>query len=66
MLSLGLVIGTTICLLSSSATIHLADHAFRQGEETRFRLWWSATIALGIVFLAGTAYEWRELIGARI
>jgi cytochrome c oxidase subunit 3 len=61
-LSLRLVIGTTICLLSSSLTIHLAERALRQGGETAFRLWWSATIALGVVFLAGTAYEWRDLI----
>ena len=61
-LSLGLVIGTTICLLSSSATIHLAERALRQGGEAGFRLWWTATIVLGIVFLAGTAYEWRDLI----
>lgn len=62
-LSLGLVIGTTICLLSSSATIHLAERSLRQGGEAGFRLWWTVTIVLGIVFLAGTAYEWRELIG---
>jgi cytochrome c oxidase subunit 3 len=61
-LSLGLVIGTTICLLSSSATIHFADRALRQGGEAGFRLWWTVTIVLGITFLAGTAYEWRELI----
>lgn len=61
-LSLRLVIGTTICLLSSSATIHLAERALRQGGEIGFRLWWTATITLGIVFLAGTAYEWSDLI----
>ena len=27
-----------------------------------FRLWWAATILLGIVFLPGTAYEWHDLI----
>lgn len=62
MLSLQLVIGTTICLLSSSATIHLAERSLRQGGETGFRLWWTATIVLGLVFLVGTAYEWRDLI----
>lgn len=61
-LSLGLVAVTTICLLSSSATIHFAERALRQGGEAAFRLWWTATIVLGVVFLAGTAYEWRELI----
>jgi cytochrome c oxidase subunit 3/cytochrome o ubiquinol oxidase subunit 3 len=65
-LSLGLVIGTTICLLSSSATIHLAERALRQGDEAGFRLWWMTTIVLGIVFLAGTAYEWRELIAKEL
>jgi cytochrome c oxidase subunit 3 len=61
-LSLGIVVGTTICLLSSSATIHFAERALRRGGETGFRLWWMATIALGIAFLAGTAYEWSDLI----
>jgi cytochrome c oxidase subunit 3 len=62
-LSLGLVACTTICLLSSSVTIHLAERALSQGGESAFRLWWTVTIGLGVVFLAGTAYEWRELIG---
>jgi cytochrome c oxidase subunit 3/cytochrome o ubiquinol oxidase subunit 3 len=61
-LALPLVIGTTLCLLSSSVTIHLAEKALRLGKPITFRRWWSATIVLGITFLAGTAYEWRELI----
>jgi cytochrome c oxidase subunit III len=61
-LSLPLVIGTTICLLSSSVTVHLADRSLRSGSRSAFLRWWSATILLGIVFLAGTAYEWRGLI----
>jgi cytochrome c oxidase subunit 3 len=61
-LSLQLVLGTTICLLSSSATIHFAERALRRGGEGGFRLWWTATILLGVAFLAGTAYEWRDLI----
>jgi cytochrome c oxidase subunit 3/cytochrome o ubiquinol oxidase subunit 3 len=61
-LSLPLVLGTTVCLLSSSATIHLAERALRRGAQAGFCLWWLATVALGVVFLLGTAYEWRELI----
>jgi cytochrome c oxidase subunit III len=61
-LSLPLVIGTTICLLSSSVTIHRADRLSRSGAKSAFVLWWSASILLGIVFLAGTGYEWSELI----
>jgi cytochrome c oxidase subunit 3/cytochrome o ubiquinol oxidase subunit 3 len=61
-LSLPLVIGTTICLISSSLVIHLAEAALRQGNQSKFCLLWGATIALGIAFLCGTAYEWRDLI----
>jgi cytochrome c oxidase subunit 3/cytochrome o ubiquinol oxidase subunit 3 len=58
-LSLPLALATTICLLSSSVTIHLACEKV---GSTAFALWWSLTIALGIVFLVGTGYEWHELI----
>lgn len=61
-LSLPLVIGTTICLLSSSVTIHFAERALRHGTHARFCGLWTITIVLGAIFLAGTAYEWRELI----
>jgi len=61
-LSLQLAIGTTACLLLSSATIHLAAHALRS-DRTAFLQMWSITILLGTAFLGGTAYEWSELIG---
>jgi cytochrome c oxidase subunit 3/cytochrome o ubiquinol oxidase subunit 3 len=61
-LSLPLVIGTTLCLLASSATIHRAERLLAHATAGGFVFWWSATIALGIVFLLGTAYEWRTLI----
>jgi cytochrome c oxidase subunit 3/cytochrome o ubiquinol oxidase subunit 3 len=61
-LSLPLVIGTTVCLLSSSVTVYLAEESLRSGCRSAFVRWWSATIALGIAFLAGTAYEWNTLI----
>jgi cytochrome c oxidase subunit 3/cytochrome o ubiquinol oxidase subunit 3 len=61
-LSLPLVVGTTICLLASSATIHQAERMLGRTGTRGFVVWWSATIALGVIFLAGTAYEWRNLI----
>jgi cytochrome c oxidase subunit 3 len=61
-LSLPLVLGTTTCLLASSFVIHLAEQSLERGDQRSFCLWWAGTIALGIVFLAGTALEWRELI----
>jgi cytochrome c oxidase subunit III len=42
--------------------VHFAEHSLRRGALRTFVLLWSLTIALGIVFLLGTAYEWRELI----
>jgi cytochrome c oxidase subunit 3/cytochrome o ubiquinol oxidase subunit 3 len=61
-LSLPLVICTTIALLSSSGTIHVAEKALHRGEQGRFMAWWAATIVLGVLFLLGTAYEWHEMI----
>jgi cytochrome c oxidase subunit 3 len=62
-LTLNLVIGTTICLLASSLTVHLADRATRHGGgRSTFLLFWMSTIALGTAFLLGTAYEWNGLI----
>jgi cytochrome c oxidase subunit 3 len=62
-LSLPLVIGMTVCLLSSSVTVHLAATSLRIGAQSAFLRWWSATILLGIAFLAGTGWEWTHLIG---
>ena len=52
----------TVCLLSSSVTIHLAGRALAKGATARFLGYWLATILLGAAFLAGTAREWHELI----
>jgi cytochrome c oxidase subunit 3 len=52
----------SICLLSSSVTIHLAVKAIRQGNMKSFKAWWLGTIALGAAFLYGTTTEWHRLI----
>jgi cytochrome c oxidase subunit 3 len=52
----------TVCLLSSSITVHLAGRALGNGTTGRFLGFWLATILLGAAFLAGTAHEWYELI----
>src|SRR3984957_8270677 len=51
----------TICLLSSSLTIHFAVKLLRRGRVIPFALWWLLTIVLGAVFLAGTFSEWHHL-----
>src|SRR5580692_8179798 len=52
----------TICLLSSSLTIHFAVRLLRSGRIVSFGLWWLLTIALGLIFLVGTLREWQQLI----
>src|SRR5258708_29173390 len=52
----------SICLLSSSLTIHLAVKALRGGSVRSFVAWWLTTLALGATFLYGTAAEWHRLI----
>ena len=52
----------TICLLSSSLTMHVAVKLLRGGRVSSFGLWWLLTIALGTIFLAGTFREWSHLI----
>jgi cytochrome c oxidase subunit III len=61
-LSLPLVICTTICLLSSSLVVHLAEGALERGRQRAFCFLWAGTIALGVAFVVGTIIEWRELI----
>jgi cytochrome c oxidase subunit 3/cytochrome o ubiquinol oxidase subunit 3 len=52
----------TICLLSSSVTIHLAGKRLQRNASQTFLVWWLITIALGAIFMFGTAQEWRRLI----
>jgi cytochrome c oxidase subunit 3/cytochrome o ubiquinol oxidase subunit 3 len=52
----------TICLLSSSISIMFAERAIDRGRIRNFGAWWALTMLLGIVFLAGTAMEWKRLI----
>lgn len=59
---LELPIFSSICLLSSSLTIWLAERALLKRQMSQFSLWWGGTILLGLVFMVGTALEWRKLI----
>jgi cytochrome c oxidase subunit 3 len=52
----------TICLLSSSLTMHFAVKLLRRGNVRSFSVWWLLTLALGTIFLAGTVREWLRLI----
>ena len=52
----------TVCLLSSSGFIMLAERAIEHGKMAAFRLWWAVTILLGGFFLVDTGLEWQKLI----
>src|SRR5215475_7320847 len=52
----------TICLLSSSLTIHFAGKFLERGQRGTFLLLWLLTIVLGALFLYGTGQEWHRLI----
>jgi cytochrome c oxidase subunit III len=52
----------TICLLSSSLTIHFAAKFLHGGKRGAFLVLWFATIVLGGLFLFGTGEEWYRLI----
>jgi cytochrome c oxidase subunit III len=59
---LGTPIFFTVCLLSSSLTIHLASKLLERGKRGAFLGLWFLTIVLGGLFLFGTGQEWRRLI----
>ena len=52
----------TICLLSSSLTIHFAVKLLGRGMRGAFLGLWFLTVVLGGLFLYGTGQEWHRLI----
>jgi cytochrome c oxidase subunit 3/cytochrome o ubiquinol oxidase subunit 3 len=55
-------IAMTVCLLASSLTVHASVKALGGGNVRAFTAWWLATLALAVIFLAGTGIEWHRLI----
>jgi cytochrome c oxidase subunit 3 len=60
--ALEIPIFNTICLLSSSLTIHFAVRALHRGKIAAFNFFWFLTLILGAIFLIGTGREWYRLI----
>jgi cytochrome c oxidase subunit 3 len=56
----------TLVLVASSFTLERARRAFSRDDAAQFRLWWSATTALGLAFLAGQYAAWRQLAAAGV
>jgi cytochrome c oxidase subunit 3 len=59
---LELPILSTICLLSSSVTVHFAVSGLRKSNIRGCTLWLAGTVLLGAFFLMSTAREWYHLI----
>ncbi len=59
---LELPIFNTVCLLSSSFTIWLAERSLKKSAMGAFSAWWALTVVLGGIFLVGTGLEWKKLI----
>ena len=52
----------TICLLSSSITIHLSVNGLKKNSQMVFIGSLAGTVLLGLIFLLGTAKEFTDLI----
>jgi cytochrome c oxidase subunit III len=51
----------TLVLLASSGTLELSRRALKLNQGERFLRWLYVTLALGLVFIAGQLFAWREL-----
>ncbi|MCU4717256.1 cytochrome c oxidase subunit 3 [Halapricum hydrolyticum] len=57
-----LVLINTAILLTSSVTLHFSHVALRNGNRQRYVRLLGLTLLLGVVFIAGQAYEYYEFI----
>ncbi|MFB6200849.1 MAG: heme-copper oxidase subunit III [Halorhabdus sp.] len=57
-----LVLVNTAILIASSVTLHFAHVFLRRGNRRRFLQLLGVTLAMGIVFIAGQAYEYYTFI----
>jgi cytochrome c oxidase subunit III len=55
---------STSLILLSSLTVEMARRALRRRLENRFRFWISATMLLGLCFLAAQIVLWKRLIAS--
>lgn len=60
-LDIPLALVLTALLVTSSVTVHAAAGAAERGDLATLRRWMAVTIALGVVFVAGQAFEWTQL-----
>jgi cytochrome c oxidase subunit III len=52
---------TSSLAIASSITIFQARRLFKVGDIVGFSRWWKATALLGVLFLCGQVFAWRQL-----
>ncbi len=57
---------STLAIIVSSLTLHLANYSFRTDRFPQFRLYMGATLMLGVLFMMLQLLGWRQLIQAGI
>lgn len=57
---------STLAIVVSSMTLHLAHHCFRTDRYPQFRLYIGATLMLGFLFIILQFWGWQQLIQAGI
>ena len=57
-----LVLANTAVLIASSVTLHVAHAGLRDGDRTRFLRFLGVTLGLGVLFLAGQAFEYLQFV----
>src|SRR5699024_8131740 len=62
-LTIGVVIFNSIVLLSSSPTVYVAERMlYKHSNPKKAMIWLWITMALGALFVAGTLYEWVDIM----
>lgn len=57
---------STLAIVVSSLTLHLANYALRTDRYPQFRIYIGATLTLGILFVILQLWGWKQLIEAGI
>jgi cytochrome c oxidase subunit III len=52
---------TSSLAIASSITMTQARRLFKAGDNAGFSRWWKATAVLGLLFLCGQVFAWRQL-----
>ncbi len=61
-ISYGLPVFMTVVLVSSSFTIHIAETKHEKNDLAGFKMWLMITIALGLLFVGCSVYEYNHLL----